>query len=202
MERGILYVGGTYRFTVECFDAAGASIALDEAPTFVVVKNGTPTLDAVTPVDRNSDGKHYDCSYNPSGETETDHYEIRTTVTIAAVEYVRPSEHFDVVAPSPVDKTVLVSTTIATLASQTSFTLTAGSGDDDAYKNCFAIITDAASSLQKSVRRVVDYTGSTKTVTLERSPDFTIQADDLITIAARLGNNTFNNPFRSSIFGG
>lgn len=100
MDRGILYVGGTYRFTVECFATDGTAIALDSAPTIVVVKDGTPTVDSVTATDRDSDGKHYDCAYTPSGTAEGNHFEIRVSVVISSVTYKRPSEHFDVVAPT------------------------------------------------------------------------------------------------------
>jgi hypothetical protein len=79
----------------------------------------------------------------------------------------------------------LVSTTIATLASQTSFTLTAGSADNDAYNNCLAIVTDIASAVQKCIGRISDYVGATKTVTLAADPGiFTMAAKDRISIVA------------------
>lgn len=80
---------------------------------------------------------------------------------------------------------LLQSTTIATLASQTSFTLTAGSADDDAYNGALAVITDVSTSTQKAVGEVLDYTGSTKTVTLKADPGvFTMAATDNIDIVA------------------
>ena len=83
---------------------------------------------------------------------------------------------------------LLQSTTIATLASQTSFTLTAGSADDDAYNDAIAVITDSATSTQKAVGTVSDYTGATKTVTLSADPAiFTMAAGDTIEIIAALG---------------
>lgn len=84
---------------------------------------------------------------------------------------------------------LLQSTTIATLASQTSFTLTAGSADDDAYNGAIAVITDSATSTQKAVGTVSDYTGSTKTVTLSADPGiFTMAVGDTIEIIAALGS--------------
>ena len=81
----------------------------------------------------------------------------------------------------------LYKTTIATLASQTSFTLTAGSGDDDAYNNCIVIIHDAASGIQVCVGIISAYTGATKTVTLDVDPAiFTMAAGDSITIIATM----------------
>jgi hypothetical protein len=79
----------------------------------------------------------------------------------------------------------LIRTTIATLASQTSFTLTAGSADNDAYNNCAVVVSDIASGVQKCIGFVLDYTGSTKTITLAADPAiFTMAAGDNITITA------------------
>ena len=79
----------------------------------------------------------------------------------------------------------MVRTTIATLASQTSFTLTKGSADDDAYNNCTVVVTDIASAIQKAIGRISDYTGSSKTVTLGADPGiFTMAASDRIHIIA------------------
>lgn len=79
---------------------------------------------------------------------------------------------------------VLQNTTIATLASQTQFTLTAGSADDDAYNGAVAVITDQATSTQKAFVPVVDYVGSTKTLTLLNAPAFTIAVGDTIDLIA------------------
>ncbi|MCC6597157.1 MAG: hypothetical protein IT477_11675, partial [Rhodanobacteraceae bacterium] len=75
-------------------------------------------------------------------------------------------------------------TTIATLASQTSFTLTSGPAEDDALNGCEVIIHDAASAVQYTRAIVEDYTGSTKTVTLRALPavTFTIAAKDNISV--------------------
>jgi len=79
----------------------------------------------------------------------------------------------------------MVSTVIATLASQTSFTLDVGSADDDDYNNCTAIVSDLASGIQKCSGFISDYTGSSKTVTLAADPGiFTMAAGDNITIIA------------------
>lgn len=80
---------------------------------------------------------------------------------------------------------VLQRTTIATLASQTSFTLTAGSADNDAYNDCTIVIQDASTAAQKAIGIVKDYTGSTKTVTLLADPGvFTMATTDIVTILA------------------
>lgn len=80
---------------------------------------------------------------------------------------------------------LLQSTTIATLASQTSFTLTAGSADNDAYNGHLAVVTDSSTSTQKAVGVINDYVGSTRTVTLDSDPGvFTMAATDSIDIVA------------------
>ena len=80
---------------------------------------------------------------------------------------------------------LLQNTTIATLASQTSFTLTAGSADDNAYNECIMVVTDAVTATQKAVGRILDYTGATKTITLKEDPGiFTMAITDIVDIIA------------------
>ena len=76
----------------------------------------------------------------------------------------------------------LLDTTIATLASQTSFTLTAGPAEDDALNGMWAVIHDVASAVQKSWVLISAYTGSTKTVTLAAGATFTAVAGDNISV--------------------
>jgi hypothetical protein len=75
-----------------------------------------------------------------------------------------------------------LNTTIATLASQTSFTLTAGPAEDDALNGCWCIIHDVASAVQQGHALISDYTGSTRTVTLAAGTTFTAAASDNIAI--------------------
>lgn len=74
----------------------------------------------------------------------------------------------------------VLNTTIATLASQTSFTLTAGPADNDALNGCVCVIHDVASAVQLGFGVVSDYVGSTKTVTLDAGVSFTAAATDNI----------------------
>lgn len=77
-------------------------------------------------------------------------------------------------------------TTIATLSSQTSFTLTAGPADNSALVGCDVYIHDAASGVQCAMGTISAYTGSTKTVTLAVDPAiFTMAAKDNISIYPR-----------------
>lgn len=83
------------------------------------------------------------------------------------------------------ESNVLVQTTIATLASQTSFTLTNGSADDNAYNGHIVVVRDATTWQQVAVGIVSDYTGASKTVTLAADPGiFTMAAGDDVTILA------------------
>ena len=80
---------------------------------------------------------------------------------------------------------LLQNTTIATLSTQTSFTLTAGSADNDAYNGAVVVVTDQATSTQKAVGSVSDYVGATKTLTLSSDPGiFTMAVGDTIDIIA------------------
>lgn len=74
----------------------------------------------------------------------------------------------------------ILDTTIATLASQTSFTLTSGPAEDDALNGSIVRIHDVASAVQSGYAVVQDYTGSTKTVTLLAGTTFTAAATDNI----------------------
>lgn len=78
--------------------------------------------------------------------------------------------------PSGTESAVLVSTTVASINSQTSIVLTAGADFDDAYNDQSIVLYDASNNDYPSVRKVSDYTGATKTVTLDSAPDFTIAA--------------------------
>lgn len=75
----------------------------------------------------------------------------------------------------------ILDTTIATLASQVSFTISAGPADDDALNGCLCIVHDIASAVQTAQALVSDYdeTTGTLTVTLAGDPGiFTMAAGD------------------------
>jgi hypothetical protein len=85
----------------------------------------------------------------------------------------------------------VLNTTIATLAGQTSFTLTAGPADNNALVGCAVVVHDVASAVQIAVGIISAYTGSTKTVTLESDPAiFTMAAGDNVAVFLRRGSGT------------
>lgn len=99
MSAGTVPVGGTHRFTVECYGTDGLLVAQDSEPTVVVVRNGVVQVGAVVAVvDRNGDDTQFDCSYAIGSAVEGDNLEFRVSVTIDTVTYKRPSEHVRVVA--------------------------------------------------------------------------------------------------------
>lgn len=73
-------------------------------------------------------------------------------------------------------------TSIATLSTQTSFTLASGPAEDDALNGHWVVIHDKASAVQRATALILDYTGSTKTVTLAATPTFTITVGDNVSV--------------------
>ncbi len=76
----------------------------------------------------------------------------------------------------------VLATTIATLASQTSFTLAAGPAEDNALNGCLLYLHDVASAVQCAFGLVTGYVGSTRTVTLAAAPTFAIAATDNVMV--------------------
>lgn len=79
----------------------------------------------------------------------------------------------------------LVRTTIATLAGQTSFTLTGGPADNNALNRCLIVVRDAVNVDQFCYGLISAYTGATKTVTLASDPGiFTMAIGDFVEVIA------------------
>jgi len=75
----------------------------------------------------------------------------------------------------------ILDTTIATLASQISFTLTVGPADNDALNGCVAVVHDKLTAVQQCLGIVLDYVGASKTVALLEDPAvFTMAVGDNI----------------------
>lgn len=79
-------------------------------------------------------------------------------------------------------------TTIATLTSQTVFTLTAGSADNNAYRGFGVYVRDSATSTQIELGVVSSYVGSSLEVTLESDPGIYVKAigDTVILMPGKL----------------
>ncbi len=85
---------------------------------------------------------------------------------------------------------VILSAEIATVGSQTSFTLATGADFNDAYNGQAIVLYDDSNNDYPSVRTVSDYVGATKTVTLSSAPDFTLGTDDSVAIFATAPGST------------
>jgi hypothetical protein len=76
-----------------------------------------------------------------------------------------------------------VQTGTITISSQTSFTLSAGSADNDAYNDWAILVIDQSTAAQRALGIVNDYTGASKTVTLREDPGiFTMATGDLFVL--------------------
>lgn len=91
------------------------------------------------------------------------------------------------------DVGMLVETTIATLASQTSFTLTAGSDTDTDYVGHVMVIEDADDTTRRSSVYATAYTGSSKTVALAAGTNFTAAVGDKVRVYAAIHPEYFAN---------
>jgi hypothetical protein len=77
---------------------------------------------------------------------------------------------------------LLLDTTVASLTSQTVFVLTAGSDIADTYNGQAIVLYDASNSDFPSIRVVSDYSATTRQITLDSAPDFTLVGSDVIKI--------------------
>lgn len=89
---------------------------------------------------------------------------LTSLATQASVDTIQADTN-DIQTRIPTNSELLLETTIATLTTQTDFTLADGSPDDSAYFGHEMIITDAVTSTQKAVVICTGYTASTKQVT-------------------------------------
>ncbi len=162
---GPIAISGTTLGTVNLH---GVSTSLSDTTTAATVTDNTVRKTELTTIDTVVDGIQTDLDNGTDG----------LGALLAAINAGGSSPQ------------LLQTTTIATLASQVNFTLTAGSADDDAYNNQMVVVTDSATSTQKAIGLVSDYTGSTKTITLDVDPGvFTMATGDTIDIIAISGSS-------------
>jgi len=185
---GTVKPGRTLRIPFSTFDKDdGSSITMTNyaVADILIYKDGSTTerastsgFGATTDFDSKT-GKHLiviDLADNTTADffaAGSEYLVAIDAVTVDAVTTGGWVARFDIGYPG-----AILDTTIATLASQTSFTLTNGPAEDDALNGHFAIIHDAASAVQLARVLILDYTGSTKTVTLVAGASFTVAAKD------------------------
>ena len=76
----------------------------------------------------------------------------------------------------------ILSTTIVGLAGQSNITLADGPTEALALVGCLAVITNAATSTQLSIREITGYAVTTKVMTLDSAPTFTVATTDIVDI--------------------
>lgn len=191
LDLGTVLPGATIRIPFSTFDKDdGSSITMTNfaAVDILIYKDGSTTERAST-----------------SGFTATTDFDSKTGKQLITIDladnttanfYAAGSEYLVAIDAVTVDTVTvggwvarfkigypgaILDTTIATLSSQTSFTLTAGPADNNSLIGCMVIVHDIASAIQKAIGIVSAYTGSTKTVTLAVDPGiFTMAANDNI----------------------
>lgn len=188
--------GSTLYFPFDAFIATTgvpATVTNFAVGDILIYKDGSTTQRSSTSgfTLLDTDGVDFD------GVTGIHGYSVALSDNSDAGFYAAGSRYMVAVSPITVDSTTqsfwhgqftigydgsLFDTTIATLATQTSFTLTAGPAEDDALNGCIVIIHDVASAVQMGYGVVSDYTGATKTVTLVAGATFTAAATDNISI--------------------
>lgn len=82
------------------------------------------------------------------------------------------------------DPALLISTTIESVTSPTVIVLTEGTAENNAYVGKLVVITDAETANQKASVLASGYVGSSRTLTLEAAPTFTVAAGDAVSIIA------------------
>ena len=204
LDLGVVRPGSTIRIPFSTFDKDdGSAITMTNfaAADILVYKDGSTTERAST-----------------SGYTATTDFDAKTGKHVAIIDladnttagfWAAGSEYLVAIDSVTVDavttggwvarfrigqRAAIFDTTIATLSSQTSFTLTVGPAEDDALNGMWCIIHDVASAVQMGWALISDYTGSTKTVTLAAGTTFTAAAGDNISIM-------FPSPLQPTVLG-
>lgn len=186
--------GSTIYIPFNSTDASGASISIDGTSFVVsdirVYKNGSTiqrsSTNGFTIVGEDFDsvtGVHL-ISIDLSDNTDAAFYSAGAHYTIVLSSITVDGQTVNVALASFKIGYVgsRLDTTVATLSSQTSFTLTAGPAEDDALNGLELIIHDVASAVQVGRAVVLDYTGSTRTVTLAAATTFTVATTDNVSV--------------------
>jgi hypothetical protein len=192
LDLGIVRPGSTVRIPFNTFDKDdGSSVTATNfaAADLLVYKDGSTTARASTSgftatTDFNTKAGEHLAIIDLTDNTTADFYAAGSeylvaldSITVDGVTVRSWIGRFRIGYPGAV-----LDTTIATLSTQTSFTLTSGPAEDDALNGMWCIIHDAASAVQLAWAQILDYTGSTKTVTLAAGATFTVAAKDNISV--------------------
>ena len=193
IDLDVVIPGQTIRIPFNSFAAAGQALTMTNfaAADILVYKDGSTTerastsgFTATTDFDGKT-GKHLaiiDLSDNTTTgfwSAGSEYLVALDSVTVDSLTVGTWLARFRIGRPG-----AILDTTIATLASQTSFTLTSGPAENNALTGLWALVHAAASAVQWCWVEISAYTGSTKTVTLAAGGSFTIAAGDNFSVMA------------------
>lgn len=195
IDFGTIKPGTTLYIPFSSFGSTGASITLTGLSTadIEIYKDGSITQRASDSgyALLDTDGIDFD------GITGIHGFSVDLADNTTAGFYAAGSQYFVIISAVTIDSQTVnfiaatfrigypdavLNTTIATLATQTSFTLTSGPAEDDALNGCQIVVHDVASAVQVGRAVILDYTGSTKTVTLAAGTTFTAAATDNVAV--------------------
>lgn len=80
--------GTTQHWTIATYDSSGVLVDADSTPTIALRKNGAAHLGTTTVTKRSGTTGLYDCTFNPTGESNSDQFQIEETATISLQAYV------------------------------------------------------------------------------------------------------------------
>lgn len=99
-----------------------------------------------------------------------------------SLEAIRDRGDADWSSGAAANPNMLLEAEVNTVTDQTHFTLATGADVDDSYNDQAIVLYDDSNSDYPSIRVINDYTGSTKTVTIDSAPDFTLGTDDSVKV--------------------
>lgn len=80
--------GTTQYWTIATYDSSGVLVNADSNPTIALRKNGAAHIGTTTVTKRSGTTGLYDCTFNPTGESNSDQFQIEETATINLQAYV------------------------------------------------------------------------------------------------------------------
>lgn len=92
--------GTTQYWTIATYNSSGVLEDADSTPTIALRKNGAAHTGTTTITKRAATTGLYDCTFNPSGENNSDQFQVEETATISSQAYVN-IWNFDIIEELP-----------------------------------------------------------------------------------------------------
>lgn len=83
----VLFKDTALKWVIRVYDTSGGLTDADSSPTVAIRKNGASTADAVTVTKRSATIGIYDCTYDPSSESDGDRFTIEESVTVSTAVF-------------------------------------------------------------------------------------------------------------------